>query len=88
MRIFITMLFTLSLAFAEEIPNYCHDAETNTYWNDLKVRAKDNFEVVNLANIRESLCQQVDDGELTVENATKLFEYERSRVVDALRKGG
>ena len=84
----LLILFSLTAtSFAEEIPNYCHDAETNAYWEGLKIRAADNFEVVNLANIREALCHKVDDGELSVEEATNLFEFERARVVDELKRG-
>lgn len=84
----LVMLLCAIVAYAEDTPNYCHDAATNAYWDDLKNRAVDNFEVVNLANVREELCQQVDDSELTVEEATNLFEFERARVVDELRRGG
>lgn len=87
MKIFLILVISLS-AQAEDIPNYCHDAETNAYWNSLKTRAADNFGVVNLANIREELCQQVDDGDLYVEGATNLFEFERARVVDWLMQDG
>ena len=96
MRFFSRIKYSLSIGVlliwsvsihAEDMPNYCHDAETNAYWEDLKIRAADNFKVVNLANVREELCQKVDDGELSVEEATNLFELERARVVDELKRG-
>lgn len=87
-KYFVLLIYcTYSLqCLAEYLPNYCHDAETNMYWDDLKNRAVDNFEIVNLANVRDELCQKIDDGELTVEEATNLFEFERARVVDELRR--
>jgi len=84
----LSLLLSLNCSInvqSDDIPNYCHDLETNAHWQDLKTRAANNFEVVNLANIRETLCQQVDDGELTVEEATVLFEVERERVVSDLK---
>lgn len=67
--------------------NYCHDEETNAYWEDLAIRAVDHSDVIDLYKLRKQLCKQVDDGELTVEEATEQFEYERSRVVDRLERG-
>ena len=83
--IFLILLFSGNVQ-SEDIPNYCHDAETNAYWEDLKRRAADNIAVINLANYRKDLCEKVERGELSVREATDLFELERSKVVDELLK--
>ncbi len=79
------LIITLICHVAYATENYCHDAETNEYWENLKIRAADNIDIINLANYRKDLCAQVERGELTVQEATDLFEFERSRVVDELR---
>ena len=73
------------VAIAQE--NYCHDEEANADWDDLAIRAVDHTDVINLYKLRKELCAQIDNGEITVDEATEQFEYERRRVVDALERG-
>ena len=42
--------------------------------------------MINLADYRSDLCAQVQQGVLSVREATDLFELERSKVVDELLK--
>jgi len=72
-------------AYAQE--NYCHDEEVNADWDDLAIRAVDHTDVINLYKLRKNLCAQIDNGEITIDEATEQFEYERKRVVDALERG-
>lgn len=67
--------------------NYCHDEEVNDYWGDLAIRAVDHTDVINLYKLRKELCDQIDTGEISIEDATNTFEHERKRVVDALERG-
>ncbi len=77
------MLF--QAAVAQE--NYCHDEETNTYWDNLAIHYVDRMDVTNLVKLRKQLCRQIDTGEISVEDATEIFERERSRVVEGLERG-
>ena len=45
------------------------------------------MDFTNLVKLRKHLCRQVDTGEFSVEDATEIFERERNRVVDALKRG-
>ena len=76
-----------SLGFATEPTSYCHDKEVNAYWEDLAIQAMDSSDVIRLYKLRKDLCAQIDRGEISVENATDLFEYERARVVERLEQG-
>ena len=87
MKLFLIILFVLSntLVFAE-IPNYCHDDATNAEWESIAKRATANSKVMGLYKLRKDLCARVDHGELSVEEATEIFEKERERVVDSLKR--
>jgi len=81
------LLFAVLFQTVMAQENYCHDEETNAYWDAIAIEYIDRLDVANLVKLRKQLCKQVDDGELTVEEATEQFEYERKRVVDGLERG-
>ena len=61
--------------------NYCHDPEANAEWDRLSAKYSDDMEIQALHALRIGLCQKVDDGHLTVEQATKIFEAMRMALV-------
>ena len=56
-------------------------------WDNLAIHNANRMDVTNLVKLRKQLCRQVDTGEITVEDATEIFERERARVVDGLESG-
>lgn len=49
-------------------------------------RAISNPDVVNLYHLRKDLCKRVEKGELSVKEATEIFEKERDRVISTLQR--
>ena len=45
------------------------------------------MDVTNLVKLRKQLCGQIDTREISVEDAIKIFERERERVVEGLERG-
>ena len=86
-RFKIILLFAVLLQTAIAQENYCHDEATNAYWEDLAIYYADRMDVTNLVKLTKQLCRQVDTGEISVEDATEIFERERNRVVDDMKRG-
>jgi len=61
--------------------NYCHDPDANAEWDRLLARNPDDMEIQALHALRIGLCQKVDEGHLTIEQATKIFEAMRAALV-------
>jgi len=76
-----------ALCFAEEIPNYCHDEETNLQWKTLETKPGIHPDLVDLSKYRDEICARIDMGEIDVIEGTALFEYRRELVMDRIRKG-
>jgi len=60
---------------AEE--NACHDAASRQEWQDLLARHPQDMDVHTLHALRLGLCLKVDRGELSVVEATTIFEEAR-----------
>lgn len=56
------------------------------YESRVDERAISNPDVVNHYHLRKDLCKQVEKGELSVKEATEIFEKERDRVVSTLQR--
>jgi len=67
--------------------NYCHDEETNQQWKVLETMEGTHPDLVSLSKYRTELCKNVDNGEMSVEQATVEFENERERVLKRVRSG-
>jgi hypothetical protein len=81
------LLFTLSLASsAQAETNHCHDEATNQTWEQIKRNHRGERDVEALAALRERLCREVDDGTLTIREATDRFEAERDRIIRERRE--
>ena len=66
----ISLIFSITTA----TENYRHDPQANAHWEDIKSRATEGSDVMNFYLLRKKLCDQIDAGEMTVAEATELFE--------------
>lgn len=65
--------------------NYCHDQDVDQEWARLSTRY-DHPEFKALYSLRKSLCEQVDNGTMSIDDAIDRFENERAQKIDQLRK--
>ena len=66
------LLFSCSLNAEEK--NYCNDQDTNMQWEALIQEHPDDMQIHSLHALRLGLCFKVDRGDLTVDQATEIFE--------------
>ena len=69
---------TISLA---EPDNYCHDKESWKEWDALVSDNPNDMELQPLHALRIGLCVKVDRGQITVEQATDIFESAREKII-------
>jgi hypothetical protein len=65
--------------------NYCHDQESWDEWEALVQKYPDDMDLHTLHALRLGLCAKVDRGDLTVEEATDIFERARERILQKKR---
>ncbi len=75
------LLFTYSLNAEEK--NYCNDPNTNVQWEAMVKKHPDDLQIHALYALRLGLCFEVDRGDLTVDQATEIFENMRSALISA-----
>ncbi len=79
------LLFSYSLNAEEK--NYCNDPDTNMQWESMVQEHPDDLQIHALYALRLDLCFEVDSGDLTVDQATEIFENMRSALIDAKVRG-
>ncbi len=83
----ITILTLSILLFAytlnAEEKNYCNDPDTNMQWEAMVQEHPNDMQIHALYALRLGLCSEVDRGDLTVDQATEIFENMRSALIDA-----
>ena len=83
------LLLLILLGFSEcgysDTVNYCHDEAVNRQWENL-ANSHIEPEYKELYRFRLELCQQVDAGQISLDEAIDRFEAERARKVESLRK--
>ena len=85
--LFATFLYSLAhLVIAEETLNYCHDPDVKADWERLLHKHEGNEFVGYLYNLRNTLCQDVEEGRVSLKEATERFERERDRVIQLWRE--
>jgi hypothetical protein len=67
-------------ALAEE-ENYCRDQESWQEWEDLASKYADDVDIQALHALRIGLCVKVERGDLTLEQATDIFERARDSII-------
>jgi hypothetical protein len=62
--------------------NYCHDQESWDEWEALVQKYPNDLDLHTLHALRLGLCAKVDRGDLTVEEATEIFERARQVILE------
>ncbi len=75
------LLFSYTLIAEEK--NYCNDPDANMQWEALIQEHPDDMQIHALHALRLGLCFKVDRGDLSVDQATEIFENMRSALIDA-----
>ncbi len=83
--ILATLLFSCVLE-AEET-NYCEDTDANAQWEELIQKHPDDMQIHALHALRLGLCFKVDRGDLSVNQATDIFENMRSALINSKQRG-
>ena len=68
--------------------NYCTDPESWVEWEELVGKYPNDSDVQTLHALRIGLCLKVDRGDLTVEQATDIFEKARETIRDEESRSG
>ena len=82
------MFFSLLLIFAiycasfAESKNYCHDQKSWKEWDALIEKNPNDMEVQTLHALRIGLCTKFDKGQITLEQATQIFESAREAIIE------
>jgi hypothetical protein len=74
----ILVVHSASIAKSE---NYCHDQESWKEWDAIIEKNPNDMEVQTLHALRIGLCMKVDRGEITLEQATEIFESAREAII-------
>jgi hypothetical protein len=74
------ILAVYGASFAES-ENYCHDEKSWKEWDVLIEKNPNDMEVQALHALRIGLCAKVDRGEITLEQATEIFESAREAII-------
>jgi hypothetical protein len=69
-----------SFIYAES-ENYCHDEKSWKEWEALIDKNPNDMEVQALHALRVGLCVKVDRSEITLEQATQIFESAREAII-------
>ncbi len=84
-KIFITalsILLFLSTLNAEET-NYCKDSDANMEWEAMIREHPGDMQIHALHALRLGLCFKVDRGDISISQATVIFENMRSALINA-----
>jgi hypothetical protein len=79
------LLFSYTLNAEEK--NYCEDSDANMHWEALIREHPDDLQIHALHALRLGLCFKVDRGDLTVDQATEIFENMRNALINAKVRG-
>ena len=83
-RLFIglSLILVLGSLVYSESENYCHDEKSWTEWDRLVEKNPNDMEVQALHALRIGLCAKVDRDEITLEQATQIFESAREAIIE------
>ena len=76
----IAFIISVSYVSAEEPTNYCKDPESWEQWEDLILKYPNDREIQTLHALRIGLCLKVEQGTISFEMATELFNQAHERV--------
>ncbi len=78
----ILLLFVLPLSVQADDTNYCTDADAALGWNQLVKKHPADMEIHRLHALRLGLCEKVERGDVTVEQATKIFNHDWDALIE------
>jgi hypothetical protein len=77
----VCFVFIAYSASSAEPENYCHDKETWKEWDALIEKNPNDMEAQALHALRIGLCAKVDKSQITLEQATEIFESAREAII-------
>jgi hypothetical protein len=82
---FITVLTILLFSYAlkADEKNYCKDPDANIEWEALIQEHPGDMQIHALHALRIGLCFKVDRGDISISQATVIFENMRSALINA-----
>lgn len=81
----LSILLLFNTLYAME-KNYCNDPDANMQWERLIQQHPDDMQIHALHALRLGLCFKVDRGDLSVSQATEIFENMRNALIDAKKR--
>ena len=80
-------LLSFSIVSAQEPQaSYCHDQASWQQWKDILHRNPGNDAIHTAYALRVGLCQMVEQKEIELDRATRIFEAFRDTLLDANKK--
>jgi hypothetical protein len=79
--VFLLAFLAFSIAAFAEEKNYCRDQESWQEWDELAGKYPDDVDIQTLHALRIGLCVKVERGDLTLQQATDIFERARDRLI-------
>ena len=79
--IILLLVLVFNNSPAAESENYCHDQKSWQEWDALVEKNPNDMEVQALHALRIGLCTKVDRGQITIEQATEIFESAREAII-------
>ena len=80
---FILLFFSTQCVNAAE--NYCNEEESWKKWDELVQKYPNDHDIQTLHALRIGFCLKIERGDLTIEQATEIFERARGIIVNKKR---
>ena len=77
----LALIFSYSPGFTEEPTNYCLDKESWNEWEALVKKYPNDKDVQTLHALRLGLCVKIEQGSITFEQATDIFNRAHEMVI-------
>ena len=84
MRLILFSMIAFGVLFvrcAAAEKNYCHDPEAEAQWQALLAKHPGDMELQALHALRIGICVKVDQGVLTLDEGTQIFEKARAALI-------
>ena len=80
--IIFSVLFIVAVSVAAKEENYCKDMGSWKEWDELVAKYPNDMDIQTLHALRLGLCIKVQRGDITIEQATKIFESMRTAIIN------
>ena len=80
--IIFTVLFLATVSVTAEEENYCQDKASWKEWDELVAKYPNDMDIQTLHALRLGLCAKVQRGDITIQQATKIFESARVAIIN------